>query len=364
MIRSAPRLRSVFQALTLAIKSEWRKSKIPNLVSMSRTLDRWDDGPRNTYFITSDKGVFRCDPFGLHQVVDVHLYGCTIVGSRVFMGFYVDRDAILVEGRAEGLFKPGVRFEFRKLFSEFTSDTNERLHQITAGGDIVWIARTAAGAALRYETRTGKLTNYTLLRDHFGTPVKRDINHINSVVQYGDVVLFTGTHCGNQSIVGMMHGTKVTAFGYRNVGVHDIYLTQSGFLFFDTFGPNRPDEGGVPVTEAGTLFPEIFSKPPGYVLRGAAQQGDEILIGSSHKGERKHRFKGNGQLLIFEGGNLRTVKRLPCAQVYQIIAADGGMLEPPVPPRSAAEVRPMLERSLGAPLYEGEAHVSEVSVSD
>ena len=327
---------------------------------MAIVVENWKDGPRHTYFVTTDKGVFRCDPHGLHRVIDIHIYGCTVVDDRVYMGFYVDREAILVEGRAKAMLKPGVPFEFREIFSESTSDTNERLHQITACGGIVWIARTAAGAALRYETSTGKLTNYTLLRDRFGTPVSRDINHINSVVQYGDVVLFTGTHAGEQSIVGMMDGTRVTAFGYRHTGVHDIYLTQSGFLFFDTFGPNRPDEGGVPVTEAGTLYAEIFSKPPGYVLRGAAQQGDEMLIGSSHKGERKHRFKGNSQLLIFEGGNLRTVKRLPGAQIYQIIAPDGGMLEAPGVPPSAMQVRTMLERALGAPIYEGKAHVSDL----
>ena len=349
-------------AIRSAAKHAWRLSRIYSLKSAARKLEKWSDGPRSTYFITTDRGVFRCDADGLHHVIDIHLYGCTFVGSRVFMGLYVDRDAVLVEGNAEGLFKPGIRFEFRKVFSESTSDTNERLHQITACGDVVWIARTAAGAALRYDTRTGKLTNYTLLRDRFGGPVTRDINHINSVVQYGDVVLFTGTHAGDRSIIGMMDGTKVTAFAYRNTGVHDIYLTRTGFLFFDTFGPKRPGEGGVPVTEAGILWPEIFSNSPGYVLRGAAQQGDEILIGSSHKGERKLRFKGSGQLLIFDRGNLRGVKRLPAAQVYQIIAADGGMLEAPAIPPDTTQVRVMLEKSLGEPIYEGEAEIAELAL--
>jgi hypothetical protein len=356
---------SVWRTLDAALsaaKLAWRTSRIDSRRGMARVIEKWQDGPHHTYFVTTDKGVFRCDPEGLHQVIDLHLYGCTIVGDRVYMGFYVDRDAIFVEGRAEALFKPGIHFEFCKVFGENTSDTNERLHQITACGDIVWIARTAAGAALRYDTRTGRLTNFTLLRDRFGTPVTRDINHINSIVQYGEVVLFTGTHVGDWSIIGMMHGTKVTAFRYRNTGVHDIYLTRKGFLFFDTFGPKRPGEGGVPVTEAGILWPEIFSKPPGYVLRGAAQQGDEILIGSSHKGERKLRFKGNGQLLIFERGNLRAVKQLPAAQVYQIIAPDGGTLEAPLNPPNAAQVRIMLEKSLGDPIYEGEAEIAELAL--
>jgi hypothetical protein len=361
MGRTAPYLRSALRSLRLAIKSEWRKSRILSLVSKSNTRVRWSDGPRNTYFVTTDRGLFRCDPTGLHQVVDIHLYGCAIVGSKVFMGFYVDRFATFVEGNAAALFTPGVPFKFREIFSETTGDDRERIHQITSYGEIVWLARTRVGALLRFDIASGKLTNYTLIRDRFNAPVRLDVNHINSVVQYGDVVLFTGTHAGDQSIVGVLDGNRVTGFGYKNLGVHDVYLTRSGFLFFDTFGPDRPDEGGVPVTEQGILFPEIFSKPPGYVLRGAAQTGDEIVIGSSHKGERTQRFKGKGELLIFENDALRTTKRLPGAQVYQIITSTGAMLTPPATPPDAAAVRQMLGAALGKPIYDGEAEVTELS---
>jgi hypothetical protein len=304
--------------------------------------------------------MFRCDPAGLHQVVDVHLYGSTIVGSKVFMGFYIDQLTTFVEGNATALFSPGTPFEFREIFSERTADDRERAHQITSCGDIVWLARTGAGAVLRYDTSNGKLTNYTLIRDRFSAPIRRDVNHINSVVQYGDVVLFTGTHAGDRSFIGVLDGKRVTGFGYKNIGVHDIYLTQSGFLFFDTFGPQRANEGGVPVTEKGILFPEVFTKPPGYILRGAAQTGEEILFGSSHKGERTHRFKGNGELLIIENGALRITKRLPGAQVYQIITATGAMLTPPANLPDASAVRQILEAALGRPIYEDEAEITEL----
>jgi hypothetical protein len=360
MGRTTRHLRSALRSLRVGFKSEWRKSRIPRLVSRSNTKTRWNDGPRNTYFLTSDQGMFRCDPAGLHQIVEVHLYGCTIVGPKVFMGFYVDQFATFVEGNAAALFSPGLPFNFRHIFSETTADHGGRIHQITSCGEIVWLARTTAGAVLRYDISKRKLTNYTLIRDRFDAPIRSDVNHINSVVQYGDVVLFAGTRAGNKSIVGILHEDRVTGFGYKNVGVHDIYLTQSGFLFFDTFGPQRPGEGGVPVTEQGVLYPEIFSKPPGYVLRGAAQTAQEILFGSSHKGERKHRFDGNGELLIVEGGRLRSAKRLPGAQVYQIITATGAMLTPPPTPPSASAVRSMLEAALGKPIYEGQAEVTEL----
>jgi hypothetical protein len=330
------------------------------MASMSKTSARWSDGPRNTYFVTSDRGMFRCDPTGSHQVVNVHLYGSAIVGPKVFMGFYIDRLATFVEGNAAALFSAGKPFEFREIFSEKTGDDRERAHQITSCGDVVWLARTGAGAVLRYDTSNGQLTNYTLIRDRFNAPIRRDVNHINSVVQYGHVVLFTGTHAGDKSFIGVLDANRVTGFGYKNNGVHDIYLTQSGFLFFDTFGPMRANEGGVPVTEKGILFPEIFNKPPGYVLRGAAQTGDEILFGSSHKGERTHRFKGNGELLVIENGVLRTTKRLPGAQVYQIITATGAMLTPPSTLPDATAVRRMFGAALGKPIYDDEAEITEL----
>ena len=347
-------------AIQSAAKCAWRRWRIPALKSAARRVERWSDGPRNTYFVTSDRGLFRCDPNGLHQVTDLHLYGCAIVGTKVVMGHYIGHLAIVIEGNAAALFSAGVPFEFREIFSESTGDDRERIHQITSGDDVVWIARTGAGAVLRYDTSKARLTNYTLIRDRFNAPVRRDVNHINSVAQYGDVVLFTGTHAGNQSFIGILDQNRVTGFGYKNVGVHDIYLTQSGSLFFDTFGPMRPNEGGVPVTEKGILFPEIFNKPPGYVLRGAAQTGEEIVFGSSHKGERKHRFKGHGELLIIENGVLRTTKRLPGAQVYQIITPTGATLTPPSTLPDATAVRNMLEAALGKPIYDDEAEITEL----
>ena len=322
------------------------------------------NGPRNTYFITTNKGILRLDPDGLHWVIKLELYGCAIAGSKVLMGFYVGRDGILVEGSASALFSPGAPFNFREVFQERTSDESERLHQITSCGETVWIARTAAGAGLRFDPTSRTLTNYTLLRDFFGTPVSRDVNHINSIVQYGDTVLFTAARAGNQSLIGVLDGTRVTGFGYKNPGVHDIYLTPSGFLFFDTFGANRPGEGGAAVTESGPMLDALFSKPPGYVLRGAAQNGEEILFGTSHKGERKFRFKGNGQVLILENNTLRTIKSLPAAQVYQIMNAEGAMLSPPQTTPTAAKIRGMFEQALGKAIYDGDAVVSEIALNN
>lgn len=355
-------LKQSFRKIERTVTTEWRKARLTSRRSEFKTVTRWSDGPAHPYFIMSDKGLYRADREGVHRILNIQMYGCAIVGAKVFMALYIGRDTILVEGDSKALFDSGTPFNFRPLFTELTNDTNERLHQVTAYDNGIWVARTANGAAMRYEIGSEKLKNYTLIRDRFGLPVKRDINHINSVVQYGDAILFTATHAGSQSMIGLMHGISVTGFGYKNTGVHDVYLTESGFLFFDTFGHDSGVSGGMPITEQGPIFPELFGKPPGFVPRGASQTGAEIVIGSSHKGARKIRFKGNGQLIVTENRVVRSVHTIPVAQIYQIINARGELLTPPSRPLNVETIKQMFERSLGKAIYEGDADVSEIAV--
>lgn len=360
MRNSSGSLKRSVRRLERAFTTEWRRGRLARRKSEFKTVTRWQNGPTHPYFVMSDRGLYRTDREGAHRILDIPMYGCAIAGGKVFMTLYIGHDTILVEGDASALFERGKSFGFRPLFSEVTSDTNERMHQVTPYGDGVWVARTGGGAVMRYEIGGDKLLNYVLIRDRFGSPVKRDINHINSVVQYGDVVLFTATHAGRQSMVGMMHGNSVTGFGYKNTGVHDIYLTGDDFLFFDSFGADGGLSGGAPVMGNAKLLPDLFGNPPGYVPRGAAQTDSEIVIGSSHKGKRKNRFKGNGQLIVSDNGKVKSVLTMPVAQIYQIINARGEFLKALQVPPGADKVKQMLERALGAPIYEGEAEVSEI----
>ncbi len=361
MAKSSGKSKRTLRRFERLATTTWRRALLGRRRSEFKTVARWSGGPANAYFVMTDRGLYRADRDGVQRILDIPMYGCAIAGGKVYMALYIGHDTILVEGDAKALSGPAP-FNFRPLFTEITNDTNERLHQVTNWGDGIWVARTGNGSIMRYESGSDVLVNHILLTDRFGSPVKKDINHINSVMQYGNTVLFTATHAGTQSMIGLMDGKKVTGFGYRNTGVHDIYLTEDGFLFFDTFGERDSIVGGRPVTDRGTLFPDLFGKPPGFVPRGAAQTGAEIVIGSSHKGERKTRFKGNGQLIVTEAGAVRSVVTLPVAQVYQIVNERGEFLKAPSPAPDAAAIRRMFESALGKPIYEGEATVNEIPV--
>jgi len=339
-----------------AFLSAWRKQSIFTAKNKGKCLLSLPEMVSGTYFITSEKGLFRADISGLHLILPTPLYGCTIVGDKVVMGLYLDTDSILVEGNSSALFKKGESFQFREIMRVKTNDTKERIHQVTSFGNHIWSACTSMGALVHYEIGDSSIEFIYPLRDFFSAPVQKNINHINSVIQYGETVLFTAYRAGKGSLIGAINGPYVRAYEYENVGVHDIYLTQSGFLFFDTFGCGRDDRGGVPVTESGCWKPEFFDAAPGYILRGAAEGNNEILIGSSHKGKRALRFAGNGKLLRIVGGEIVSIQELPFAQVYQIITEHGEHLLPPEILPSFEEVCTSLNRRLGGPVYEGIVH--------
>ena len=123
-------------------------------------------------------------------------------------------------------------------------------------------------------------------------------------------------------------------------------------MFNDTFGENTPNEGGVPMTEAGPFDEARFLAPPGYVVRGIAGAGDELLIGHSHKGERAKRFDGKGALLVYKVGHFACRLDMPASQVYQLMREDGGTVDAPAPILAAAEISGRLKGLLGEPIYE------------
>ncbi|MCE2510421.1 MAG: hypothetical protein J4G10_05525 [Alphaproteobacteria bacterium] len=342
-----------------AFLSQCRKDRVFRLRSHNTRVLKWEDAPENTYFITSDKGLYRVEPSGLYRIVKYPLYGCTIVGDKVFMGLYVDDDSILVEGRKDALFHAGTHFDFREIFCIRTNDTKERLHQITHWKNTVLAACTAKGAILKYRCGDDHYLSITPIRDRFGHPIKADINHINSVTQYGDVVLFTAYRAGKGAMIGVLDGETVIGYHHANAGVHDVYLTKSGFLVFDTFGDNSVSTGGKILTENGELWPEFFRQPPGYIVRGAAERSGELLIGSSHKGVRAQRFAGNGHLIRAKNSRIYPATQMPFAQIYQILTDEGGGPVMPDPVPSPPQIRDLFERSFGPPVYEGVAEIEE-----
>jgi len=202
--------------------------------------------------------------------------------------------------------------------------TNGRIHQLSCDRKGHFYAALAnRNSILRFaKSENGwNFEEFTPFGDRFGAPILFDHNHINSVLSQNDFLLFVAYKAGTGSMIGVMRDDRVLGFRYPNKGMHDIFITKTGFLCFDTFGGSG-DPGGRPITESGPTRSPVFDRPPGYVLRGAAQFGTETLYGHSHKGERSKRFDGNGGILHFSGGCF-SYYSIPSAQVYQIVRKDG-----------------------------------------
>lgn len=308
--------------------------------------------PAHSYFFTSDKGLFRVTPAGITRLFGLPVYGFALRGDRFYMAVNLGRLSLVVRGDRQALERPGAQLNLQTLYGRSITSSNERLHQLTSGPDGLWVANTARNSLLLIDAETGaaKKEIFPFL-DRFGAPVTGDHNHINSVVQYGDAVLFTAYRAGGRSLIGLYDGKTVRGFGYRNAGAHDVYLWGSDIVFCDTFGDAGRESGGV--IRAGRPFAgDFFSGPPGFIVRGMAGQNGEVIVGHSHKGQRKQRFKGRGGLLVFRGDTPAFVVPAPAAQIYQITTAQGGFLPFDENAANAAVIAEKLEKSLGAACYE------------
>lgn len=147
----------------------------------------------------------------------------------------------------------------------------------------------------------------------------------------------------------------VTGFRYKNVGVHDVFVNDQDFFFGDSFGVGVPDQGGALICSTGA-FSNVFSQSPGWVVRGIGgdPQG-ELLVGHSHKGERRKRFKGDGALLLFNKGEFVREMGMPhWAQTYQVMQTDGTFVQCAQgrEPLTADAVLEKLHGLLGEPVYQ------------
>lgn len=330
-------------ALTRTFRSKWKPEKGPN----------WD--LRRGYYITSEKGVFRLDRSGFHRIHKIPTYGMALFGDWVFFSFIARFDgdhSLVVRGDREALTESGRKFHFQEVYRIRCQTTHERIHQVSRGTDCIWVANTGRNTLLRIDPEScAVLSEIPLFTDRFGHRVLHDQNHVNSVAQYGDNVLFTAYRAGERSLIGVMDDTSIIGYAYPHVGIHDICLGDGNFLFCDTFGKPGSETGGVPVTRDGPLDPDFFAKPPGYVVRGVAGCEDEMLIGHSHKGTRAKRFKGHGSLLLVRKGKVAAVSAVKPAQVYQIITENGDFLERPQKPVKPEDLHSMLTHVLGDPVY-------------
>lgn len=300
------------------------RKKTTQLLEERRLLNGFDLESEldERYFVTTEQGIFLIGPGEGRLLTRCGGYGFGFYKDMAY--FSIDKDGVssVCSLPRELLLDKGT---FRKdkyshiLYEVPTKSSNGRIHQltITVDGHLLF-ANTGRNSIVRLAPETGDIEEITPFPDRFGEPILDDHNHINSVVEYDGMIFFVAYKAGDKSLIGCIKGPEAKGFFYENQGGHDIYKTNSGFLFLDTFGQGK----GHAITENGRIYTEFLGQGTGYVLRGGAGNNAEWILGHSHKGPRKKRFEGRGGLIVIKQDRCSYVE-LPAAQIYQIIRYDG-----------------------------------------
>lgn len=342
-----------------AFRNEYQRIRVSKGQNLSFRVVKNDVGPGPKFpfdcYLTTDCGLFRLCQGRFQRLTLIGGYGFALSGEHAFLSLNFYGRSSLVSLELEELQKPRQKVYAMEHWGVPITDNAERFHQVTSRRDgPIWVANTSRNTLLRIDPHNhDRISEYSIFHDQFGVPILYDHNHINSVVQYEDVILFSAYRAGENSLICVINGDRIKGYAYPRKGVHDIYLTSTGFLLCDTFGENQPGRGGAPYTENGIIDPKFFGREPGYVVRGAVGLGEDWLIGYSHKGERKKRYEGNGGVIVISRGKVQETWTLPAAQIYQIVREDKEFIDP-VQECSVEQVCSLFEEVLGPPVYEGQ----------
>jgi len=339
-------------AVKTSLYNEYALYSLHTLKTRNSKISGFEGLIDGDYFITTEKGLFRMGPNGLYHILNFPTYGIAISGEFFFLSIQIRNTALIISGQAKSLFQAArLQPVVIKKFTTLTS--SQRIHQMTKGPSGIWVANTASNSILQIDP-----SSKTLLRefypfvDKFGAEITHDQNHINSVLEHADGLFFTAYTAGLGSLLGVIHHDWVYGYAFPNPGIHDIYILKDDFLLFDTFGLNQPGSGGIPISKKGPLLTEFFSKPPGWILRGAARCGAETVIGNSFKGERSKRMTGEGSLLVYRNQEIKREITLPFAQIYQIVNRNGEHLqEADSTEPSVTSIKAMFQECFGDPIY-------------
>ncbi|MEO5802492.1 MAG: hypothetical protein ABIR24_03115 [Verrucomicrobiota bacterium] len=307
------------------------------------------------YLISSDQGVFAIQDGQMLQLIQRDTYGIAVREGELFIACSNDNYSSVCKCALPESLRPGGSLKFSEIF-RVPINKSGRIHQIGFYNDALAVAQTCSNSIVFLNPSSGEiLSECRPFRDRFGTAIGGDHNHINSISQCGECLLFCAYKAGPTAMIGLLHENRVKGYPIRNKGAHDVYLSGKTLYYSDTFGGTFTDES----SECGFLMAnkirvdeEFFNKPPGFAIRGVSQRGPELVVGHSHKGPRAKRFDGNGALFrIVENKVVQTVKT-PFAQVYDIVRMDGKHFDAPPDFLRWDEINPFLESILGAPIYE------------
>lgn len=306
----------------------------------------------NSYLITSEKGVFLMKNSSIKKLYSSHTFGISYDETSIFLACSDELKTYILKFDKKNFLnsKPDGKI----LFSQYISEPGSRIHQISQSNNSLWISCTFDNTIMEIDKSNGKvLKKLAPFDDEFGVPILVDQNHINSIFCSGKSILFVAYKVNNSSMILSMDDDIIKGYSYSNIGVHDISLNRETIYFCDTFGKNNLiDKGGSVIENGSIMNPEIFSKSPGFILRGFAKCGSEIVVGHSHKGIRSERLRGKAKIIHILNRKLKKIIEMPFAQVYDITCIDAKTIDSKSKELSFEEINNILYQSLGSPVYQ------------
>jgi hypothetical protein len=327
---------STLEAVRKAISRAGRDRRFVKSINSKSTISRLAGSEfgvfSGDYLISGDKGIYAIRKGTFLRLFNTRTFGIAIRGNELFAACSNDHYSSICKASLPADIAADERLRFSEIFRTPTSKSG-RIHQIAFYNDQLAVAHTDGNAILFLCPDSGELLSECRpFRDHFGDPIPGDHNHLNSVSQCGECLLFCAYKAGDRALLGVLHGDRVKAYPIRNVGAHDIHLEGRNLWHSDTFGLSVDKGGdgcGYPMKNNRRVDGESFSAPPGKVMRGVAGTGEELLVGHSHKGPRAKRYDGNGSIIRLVGEKVVGETTVPFSQVYDILRLDGRHFDEP-----------------------------------
>jgi hypothetical protein len=307
------------------------------------------------YLISGDTGIHAIQDGVLLRLFGTRSYGIAVRGNELFAASSNDHYSSIHKALIPKEFSDGDTLRFSEIFRIGTNKKG-RVHQIAFFNDQLAVTHTYANTILFLDPESGSvISECKPFRDHFGWPIEGDHNHINSLSQCGECLLFSAYRAGTRSLIGAIYGDDVKGYAVDHVGIHDVYVTGKMIYYSDTFGDpvsTGGDDCGFLMANNRRVAEDCFSRPPGRAIRGIANVGNELLVGHSHKGARSKRYEGNGGLFRIIDGKVADEIVLPFAQVYDLMRTDGRHFEEPPHFEKWEELNEFLSSTLGPCVYE------------
>lgn len=296
-------------------------------IRRNNTKFKIDYYPKGAYLISTNKGVFHLNSNILEKILPFNTFGISVENGRLYASISISMWSYVISLKISED-KETIRLsDLKLLFKENTKYHNERLHQIHASHGTIAIANTKRNSITLIESLSGKVIIHLYpFQDSTGFPIHKDHNHLNSVFQTKNMIFFTAHNGGAMgSLIGFINKNKVHYSIYKYRGVHDVIPSSRGLIFSDTFGSLKDDlDDGGRVIIGGKDQLKFNSLKKRYMIRGIAETGNEVIVGSSFHSKRELRYKNNcGSILVFEDDNLKFSFDIPASQVCDIIRLDG-----------------------------------------